>query len=179
LGVDNPSKSLCVRKKILKQTGFVFTFPSGKTCLIDSSAEENVLKILLRMFNESKIIPQPDIKIGYFNDGDESEHFWFPDIIIKREIGFDCCIEVKTMKAISFDIEETIRKLESASKMGFDPFLFIWYDAEKIIFNVRFVNFDEKICNVKVIGNNHNDITEQFVKMRLRNIGLEVTKVVL
>ena len=118
-GVDNPSKSSEIMDKIVKR-GYGakdYIFPSGKVVRI-RGYEWKALDELLKHYDESelevsaKIIP----KIKY-QWGDDSEHYYFPDIFIEKD---NLLIEVKSDYYMNKDFEKNMRKAVATKREGYN-----------------------------------------------------------
>lgn len=117
-GVDNPSKSIMVMDKIIKR-GYGsknYTFPSGKVVRI-RGYEWKALDDLLKIYDESEIEVKttkiPKIKYTW---EDESVHYYFPDIFIKKD---NLIIEVKSDYYMRKDFVKNMRKAAATKQLGY------------------------------------------------------------
>ena len=102
-----------------------YIFPSGKVVRI-RGYEWKALDELLKIYDESEIEVAtkkiPKIKY-YWSDG--SEHYYFPDIYIKKE---NLLIEVKSDYTMLKDFEKNQRKAVATKKNGYN-FKFMIYEG--------------------------------------------------
>ena len=126
-GVDNPSKCNVIMDKIIK-AGYGakdYTFPSGKVVRI-RGYEWKALDDLLKIYDETEIevktINIPKIKYTW---EDESIHYYFPDIYIKKE---NLLIEVKSDYYMRKDFVKNMRKAVATKQLGYG-FKFMVYSG--------------------------------------------------
>lgn len=112
--IDNPSKHPEVRGRILKSSGNEYVTKSGKIVLYDGF-ENIVLDYLYDIYNEDKVIPQPNIGIKYEVSG--KEKVWFPDFLILNKP--QELIEFKTV----FEIDDVEQQILSSKLLNYDSYI--------------------------------------------------------
>lgn len=125
-GVDHPSQVSEIFEKMSKR-GFSakdYTFPSGKVVRI-RGYEWKALDDLLKIYDESEIEVKTTLipKIKYTWE-DQSVHYYYPDIFIKKE---NLLIEVKSTYTMQKDFVKNIRKAVATKELGYG-FKFMVYE---------------------------------------------------
>jgi len=117
-GVEHNSQVSSIFEKKTKN-GFSaknYTFPSGKVVRI-RGYEWKALDELLKIYDESEIEVKTTLipKIKYTWE-DESVHYYYPDIFIKKE---NLLIEVKSTYTMRKDFVKNIRKAVATKQLGY------------------------------------------------------------
>lgn len=116
-GVRNPSQSIEIRRKILESNGVEYKTPSGEIILCDGF-ESKILDVVYKEFSGNCIIPQPEIKFNYEENG--KQRVWFPDCIIG-----DYIVEFKELLTCFLSEYNIINKLLSAIKENYKVMLIV------------------------------------------------------
>lgn len=170
-GVRNPSQAIEIRKKILGSAGVEYKIPSGEIILCDGF-ESEILDVVYKEFSGSYIVPQPEIKFWYEENG--KQRVWFPDCIIS-----DYIVEFKELVSCFLSESNIINKLLSAIKENYksmaiiadyknnefvrlDPMFdmnndeFIWYLADLGVPSSNCRKILKENLNNKIIDNGIN-----------------------
>jgi hypothetical protein len=130
------------------------------------------LDYLCKIYDEEKLIPQPEIEILYYMN--DKKYVWFPDLLIKDVIK-NKIIEIKDLNFIFSCVDNIKDKIQGGLNAGYDSFMILTY--KESLFSFYLTNYDKNEWAIKTIVDNNNDILNDVIS-KLENKDFNLKRIV-